>query len=162
MNTFVILKILAALILPPASLAVGVVLWLLLRLVGWRRLAGVTLGLALFQTLILSFPPVTQLLEPARSRRRRASSSPSSQPCCYDAIVVLGGGIAPAAPPYTMEPELTDASDRIWQAARMFQRGRCPRIIVVADRSSSSRAGRRPPRPRRCGASCSTSASPAT
>jgi len=53
-----------------------------------------------------------------------------NQPCCYDAIVVLGGGIAPAAPPYTMEPELTNSSDRIWQAARMFKAGAAPRIIV--------------------------------
>jgi len=46
------------------------------------------------------------------------------------AIVVLGGGIAPAAPPHTTEPELTDASDRIWQAARMFKAGTAPKIIV--------------------------------
>ena len=44
MNTFILLKILANLMLPPASLAVGVVLWLPLHLVGLRRLAVMTLG----------------------------------------------------------------------------------------------------------------------
>jgi uncharacterized SAM-binding protein YcdF (DUF218 family) len=126
MNTFVILKILATLMLPPASLAIGVLLWLLLRLVGWRRLAAVPVGLALLQTLVLSFPPVTGLLNRQLEEKARKLVA-GNQPCCYDAIVVLGGGIAP---PYTTEPELTNSSDRIWQAARMFKAGAAPRIIV--------------------------------
>lgn len=129
MNTFVLLKILANMMLPPASLAIGVVLWLLMRLVGWRRLAGVTLGLAIFQTLILSFPPVSGLLVDQLESQARPLVA-GNKACCYDAIVVLGGGIAPAAPPYTMEPALTDASDRIWLAARMFHAGAAPKIIV--------------------------------
>lgn len=129
MNTFVILKILATLMLPPASLSIGVVLWLLLRLVGWRRLAAVPFGLALLQILILSFPPVTGLLNRQIEEKARELVA-GNQPCCYDAIVVLGGSIAPAAPPYTMEPELNDASDRLWQAARMFKSGAAPKIIV--------------------------------
>ena len=129
MNTFVILKILANMMLPPASLAIGVVLWLLMRLVGWRRIASATLGLAIFQTLILSFPPVSGLLNGQLERRARTLVA-GNKPCCYDAIVVLGGGIVPASPPYKMEPELTDGSDRIWLAARMFHAGAAPRIIV--------------------------------
>jgi len=129
MNTFVILKILATLMLPPASLAVGVVLWLLLRLAGWRRIAAVPFGLALLQTLVLSFPPAAGLFTRHLEEKARKLVA-GNQPCCYDAIVVLGGGIAPAAPPYTTEPELTDASDRIWQAARMFKAGAAPKIIV--------------------------------
>lgn len=129
MNTFVILKILANMMLPPASLAIGVVLWLLMRLVGWRRLAAVTLGLAIFQTLVLSFPLVSGLLTRQLEAKARVLVA-GNQPCCYDALIVLGGGIAPAAPPYTMEPQLTDASDRIWLAARMFHAGAAPKIIV--------------------------------
>lgn len=129
MNTFVILKILATLMLPPASLAVGVVLWLALRLVRWRRLAAVALGLAIFQTVFLAFPPVSGLFArqlEAQARKLEAGN----QPCCYEAIVVLGGGIVPAAPPYTMDPKLTDSSDRIWLAARMFKAGAASRIVV--------------------------------
>ncbi len=129
MNTFVILKILATLMLPPATLAIGVLLWLLLRLVGWRRLAAVPVGLALLQTLVLSFPPVAGLLNRQLEEKARKLVA-GNQPCCYDAIVVLGGGIAPAAPPHTTEPELTNSSDRIWQAARMFKAGAAPKIIV--------------------------------
>jgi len=129
MNTFVILKILSTLMLPPASLWIGVVLWFLLRLGGWRRLAAVPFGLALLQILVLSLPPVAGLLNRQLEERARKLVA-GNQPCCYDAIVVLGGSIAPAAPPHTMEPELNDASDRIWQAARMFKAGAAPRIIV--------------------------------
>jgi hypothetical protein len=129
MNTFILLKILANLMLPPASLAVGVVLWLPLHLVGLRRLAVVTLGLALFQTLILSLPPAMALLTGELEAMARTLVA-GNQPCCYDAIDVLGGGISPAAQPYAMEPELTDASDRAWLAARMFKAGVGPGIIV--------------------------------
>ena len=129
MNTFVILKILATIIVPPASLAIGVLLWLLMRVAGWRRLAAVTLGLAIFQTLILSFPPVSGMLTGLLEAKARQLVA-ANQPCCYEALVVLGGGIMPASPPYTMEPELTDASDRIWLAARMYHAGAAPKIIV--------------------------------
>jgi uncharacterized SAM-binding protein YcdF (DUF218 family) len=129
MNSFVLLKILATLMLPPASLAIAVVLWLLLRLVGWRRLAAIPLGLAILQTLVLAFPPAAGLFNRQLEAKARTLVA-GNPPCCYEAIVVLGGSIAPAAPPYRMEPELTGASDRIWQAARLFKSGAAPRIIV--------------------------------
>ena len=68
---------------------------------------------------MLSLPPVADALLTGDSKRGPYARG-RHQPCCYDAIVVLGGGIAPAAPPYTPEPDLTDAADRIWQAARLF------------------------------------------
>ncbi|MGQ3297264.1 YdcF family protein [Reyranella sp.] len=129
MNTFVLLKVLTNMMVPPASLAVGVVLWLVMRAVGWRRLAATVLGLSIFQTLILSFPPVSGMLMGHMEEKARALVA-GNRPCCYEAIVVLGGGIVPAAPPYTTMPELTDSSDRIWLAARMFHAGAAPKIVV--------------------------------
>jgi uncharacterized SAM-binding protein YcdF (DUF218 family) len=46
-----------------------------------------------------------------------------------DAIVVLGGAVGPSVPP-RVYPDLTDASDRVWHAARLYQAGKAP--IVVA------------------------------
>ena len=129
MNTFILLKILATLMVPPASLAVGVVLWLVIRLMGWRRLAITVLGLSIFQTLVLSFPPVSGMLIGLLESKARSLTA-GSPSCCYEAIVVLGGGIAPASPPHTIEPELTEGSDRIWQAARLYRAGAAPKIIV--------------------------------
>ncbi len=140
MNTFILLKILANLMLPPASLALGVVLWLSMRLFGWRRLASVVLGLAILQTLVLSFTPLSTFLTGILETEARRLVA-ENKPCCYEAIVVLGGGITPARPPYTMEPELTDASDRIWLAARMFHAGAAPKIIVSGGSLSEQRGG---------------------
>ncbi len=97
-------------------------------------------GLAILQTLVLSFTPLSTLLNgilEAEARRLVAGN----KPCCYEAIVVLGGGITPAQPPHTMEPELTDASDRIWLAARMFHAGAAPKIIVTGGSLSEQRGG---------------------
>ncbi|WP_428685506.1 YdcF family protein [Reyranella sp.] len=129
MNTFVLLKILANMMVPPASLAVGVVLWLTMRAMGLRRVAAAILGLAIFQTLILSFSPVSGMLMGHLEAKARTLVA-GNQPCCYEAIVVLGGGIKAASPPYTKEPELTDGSDRIWLAARLYHAGAAPKIIV--------------------------------
>src|SRR6185369_12622980 len=57
MITYVILKTLAELVLPPGCLAVGVVLWLVLRLFRFKRLAVAALALSMAETLVLAFPP---------------------------------------------------------------------------------------------------------
>jgi uncharacterized SAM-binding protein YcdF (DUF218 family) len=129
MDTFALLKILVGLILPPASLAVGVVLFLVLMLLGAYRLARAVLFLAIAETLILSFPPVGDaLIGPLEYQARAAARL--APPCCYEAIVVLGGGIAPANPPDRLYPDLNENADRIWETARLYRRGLAKRIIV--------------------------------
>jgi uncharacterized SAM-binding protein YcdF (DUF218 family) len=46
-----------------------------------------------------------------------------------DAIVVLGGGIMPATPP-RRSPELSDAGDRVFEAARLWREGRAPLVVA--------------------------------
>ena len=46
-----------------------------------------------------------------------------------DAIVVLGGAVATVIPP-RIYPDLGPASDRVWQAARLYEAGKAPLIIV--------------------------------
>lgn len=130
MNTFAVLKILANLIFPPASLAVAVVVALVLTLCRWRRLARLVLGLAIAETLILSFQPVGDALMRVLEDQARAAAQ-QAPACCYDAIVVLGGGISPANPPEQPYPDLNENGDRMWEAARLFRHGVAPRIIVT-------------------------------
>lgn len=140
MTSYIFLKIVALLALPPASLAVGAILWLLLTLVGWRRLARIALGLAIVQNLVLSFPPVTNaLLETLEARTHCIVTERPT--CCYDAIVALGGAVAPAAPPLIMEPDLTEAADRVWQAARFYHAGVAPTIIVSGGSFNNQQGG---------------------
>jgi uncharacterized SAM-binding protein YcdF (DUF218 family) len=129
MTTFVVLKILSFLVVPPGSLALGVLLWLLLRTLRWRRLAVAVLALSVAEMLILSFPPFSDAVM-AHLENQARDAAQSSPRCCFDAIVVLGGGISPAMPPARPFPDLTDSADRMWLAARLFREGVAPRIIV--------------------------------
>jgi uncharacterized SAM-binding protein YcdF (DUF218 family) len=129
MTSFIVLKILSSLIVPPASLAVAAILFLLLRLLRRRRLATTLLTLAVAETAILSFPPVSDALMAHLENKARAAAA-SAPRCCFDAIVVLGGGINPAMPPARTFPDLNDSADRMWLAARLFHQGVAPRIVV--------------------------------
>src|SRR6185437_6898344 len=122
MTTFIVLKILSFLVVPPGSLALGVLLWLLLRTLRWRRLAVAVLALSMAETLILSFPPFSDAVMSHLEDQARDAAQ-SSPRCCFDAIVVLGGGISPAMPPARPFPDLTDSADRMWLAARLFRDG---------------------------------------
>jgi uncharacterized SAM-binding protein YcdF (DUF218 family) len=130
MSTYVFLKVLVQLIMPPASLAVAALLWVVLRLVGLRRLSAVVLGLAVVQTIVMSLSPVSVAMLAHLEAGARLLGADRPVTCCFDAIVVLGGTIVPAAPPHSLEPHLTDASDRMWHAARLFHAGVAPRVIV--------------------------------
>lgn len=60
-----------------------------------------------------------------------------------DAIVVLGGGISPPSDD-NPQPNLHDAADRVWHAARLFRAGKAPRLVLSGggdpDRRSVSEA----------------------
>jgi uncharacterized SAM-binding protein YcdF (DUF218 family) len=140
MSSFVILKFLEALVLPPASLVVGVVLAILLGLRGWRKLSRLAIGLPVVQTIVLSVAPVSDaLIAPLEAQALQAADVAPG--CCYDAIAVLGGAIIPAYPPYRDFPGLTEASDRLWLTARLFHRGLARRIIVSGGSFLSQRNG---------------------
>jgi uncharacterized SAM-binding protein YcdF (DUF218 family) len=129
MDFFTVLKFLTQFALPPASMAVGLVLGGLLALIGLRRSGLLIATLSVVETLVMAFPPVADaLLQPLQERARRAAAEAPG--CCYEAIVVLGGGVTAAVPPYLMEPDLADASDRVWYAARLYHQGLARRIIV--------------------------------
>src|SRR5579862_1258632 len=116
MDTFAVLKIAAGLLTPPASLAVGALLALVLAAFRLRRLALLVMGLAIAHVVILSFPPISDALMNSLEMQSRAAEA-AAPACCYDAIVVLGGGIGAAHPPELPYPHLNDGADRIWHAA---------------------------------------------
>jgi uncharacterized SAM-binding protein YcdF (DUF218 family) len=140
MDTFFFLKFLGQLALPPASLALGLIVAGVLALLRLRRLSRLVVVLAVAELLVLSLRPVADaLMRPLHDEARAAAKAAPT--CCYDAIVVLGGGIAPAAPPYIPEPDLNDSADRIWQGARLYHRGVAPRIIVSGGNPTAEAGG---------------------
>jgi uncharacterized SAM-binding protein YcdF (DUF218 family) len=130
MSTYVLLKFLGNLAMPPSSLLVGLVIAGVVALFGFRRFGKFIAVLTVGEFLLLSVAPVANALMAPLQDEARAEAK-AAPPCCYDAIVVLGGSISAAAPPRYPEPALVGSSDRLWQAARMYHRGLAPRIIVT-------------------------------
>lgn len=129
MNGFVLLKILGQFAAPLGVLTVGLIAGAVLSLLRWKRLARLVAGVALVQFIAFSLYPVSDaLMLPLENEARAAAATAPA--CCYEAIVVLGGSIGPASPPLRPDPELFDAADRVWHAARLYHRGVAPRIIV--------------------------------
>jgi uncharacterized SAM-binding protein YcdF (DUF218 family) len=140
MDTFTLLKFLTQFAMPPASMAVGLLLGGVLAMAGLRRFGMLIVLMAVAETLVMSFPPVADaLLDPLQDKARAAAAQAPA--CCYDAIVVLGGGMTPAAPPFLMEPDLSDGADRIWYAAQLYHRGVARRIIVSGGSFVEQRGG---------------------
>jgi uncharacterized SAM-binding protein YcdF (DUF218 family) len=140
MDTFTLLKFLTQFVMPPASMAVGLLLAWVLALVGLPRFSMTVAVFAIAQTMVMSFPPVADTLVDALQDKARAAAA-QAPTCCYDAIVVLGGGVTPAVPPFLTEPDLADAADRVWYAAQLFHRGIARRIIVSGGSLSPVKAG---------------------
>lgn len=130
MSTFVVLKFLSQLAMPVGLLACGAMSWLVLSILGFRRLARLALFFGIAPTLLLSLHPLgdRMMLSLEDEARAAAVNAPA---CCYDYIVVLGAGVIVSAPPMRAEPQLTDTSDRLWLAARLYRRGVAPKVVVT-------------------------------
>lgn len=129
MNTFIFLKFLGTLALPPASLVPGFLVAGILALLKHRRAASFVAVLTVAQLLLLSTAPVADMLIWPLQRQALAEAR-AAKPYFYGAIVVLGGAIAGPELPYNPNPSLTPSSDRLWQAARPSKKGVAPKIIV--------------------------------
>ncbi|MEI7933348.1 MAG: YdcF family protein, partial [Alphaproteobacteria bacterium] len=140
MTIFIVLKFLAQLVTPPGMLVLGLMVGGLLVLLRLPRPGKIVAMLGVAQAVIFSLNPVADaMLMPLEDRARaEAASAPA---CCYGAIVVLGAGVVTSAPPLRPDPELTDSSDRLWQAARLYHRGLAPRIIVSGGSYAARRGG---------------------
>ncbi len=125
------LKLLTALIQPLGAALALLALALVLRR-GWPRLAR---GLATAAVLWLwawSTPWVSDSLRHAIERQY--PELPVVQLPQADVIVVLGGAMDPPAPPLRQHADLGAAADRIWHAARLYQAGKAPRLLISGGR----------------------------
>lgn len=117
-----------------STLGAGLLAFAALAL-GWRRTA---VGLCTFAVVWLwgwSMPVVARALD--QSLSNGYAFQPAEALPAADAIVLLGSGSRPnpAAPSH---PDMNEAVDRIWHAARLYRGGKAPLIIV----SSGYRWGR--------------------
>lgn len=107
----------------------------------WRKKLGMTL---LFLTAALlwisSTPALSSYL--IASLERQYLPIPVSKSPKADAIVILGGGVGAAESP-RLEVDLTDASDRILHATRLYKAGKAP--LIIAAGGSNTWLGTRTP-----------------
>jgi uncharacterized SAM-binding protein YcdF (DUF218 family) len=122
-------KLLPIFVLPlglTLSLALlGIVLWLFY----YRRLARLCFGTALAILWICSTPVVANRAIASLEGQyppRSMADTPHA-----DAAIVLGGVIGQPEPP-RVAAELTDTSDRVLHAARLYRAGKVKRILVSA------------------------------
>ena len=134
--------VLARLAMPLGS-TLGAGLFAFAALVLGRRRTA--LGLFAFAVIWLwgwSTPIVSYALD--RSLSSRYAFQPAETLPAADAIVLLGGGYHPN-PRAPSHPDMDATVDRIWHAARLYQAGKAPVIVV----SAGHRWGRwRPDRPK--------------
>lgn len=112
----------------PLNLAFeATILALLLRRLGRRRLAALVFGLGFLVLLLGSIPVVAQGL--VRGLEGQHPPLPIEATPTADAIVLLGGALGPARPP-RLTAELSDGSDRVLHAARLFRAKKAPLVIA--------------------------------
>ncbi|HYW92537.1 MAG TPA: YdcF family protein [Gammaproteobacteria bacterium] len=121
-------KILAQLVYPLDLSLLLAVLAALLLWRGWRRSGFTCLAVAILWAWLLSTPIVSCALR--LTLESRYPDLPVTHYPKADAIVVLGGGMVPAVPPRFPYPNLKSASDRVWQAARLYKAGKAPLVIA--------------------------------
>jgi uncharacterized SAM-binding protein YcdF (DUF218 family) len=108
----------------------------------WRKTGIGLIALSLFQLVFFALPMVSDRLLGHLENQARSLAQENNQASrllqgeTYAAIVLLGGATKPASPPLRPDPDLGDAVDRIWYAARLYKKGLAPKIIVSGGRSA--------------------------
>ena len=124
-------KVAAQLVLPLSGAVALMALALVCLAFRRRGAAALCLGSALAVLWMASTPLLAERLvaplEAAHAATRLASLAPA------DAILLLGGGTHPALPPREF-PELSEASDRVLHAARLFRAGKAEIVVVSGGR----------------------------
>lgn len=118
----------------------GFVLALMIFLLRWRKTSMALAIIAAAQLIAFSTATISDALLGSLEDRARVLEAKSDRATKllnaerYGAIVILGGAMGPAFPPKRPFPDLTDAADRIWHAARLYRHGISNRIIVSGGR----------------------------
>lgn len=133
----ILIKLLTWTASPIGALIMGFLAALVMVFLKYRKAAAACAVIAIAQLLAFSTSYVSDALLGGLERRaslleadhERAEQLLTAKP--FGAIVVLGGSIHPAYPPRRAYPDLNEAADRIWHAARLYKQGVAKRIIAT-------------------------------
>lgn len=93
----------------------------------WRGIGLLVLGVGLLVLWGASSPVCSEWLQ--GTLESQYPPAPVEAAPTADAIVVLGGSVGAPRPP-RVYPDLNDAADRVWHAARLYEAGKAPLVIA--------------------------------
>ena len=129
MDTMFLIEKTVALLIAPLGLSLLLgLLAVLLAIKGWRRGAMFFGVIALLWLYLWSTPIASDRL--MASLEHQYPPIPMADLESAPVAVVLGGGIAAPKLPHRLAPDLNDASDRAWYAARLFRAGKVKSILL--------------------------------
>lgn len=113
-----------------SPLGTALALWLLALLLESARAWRLSRALALlaFSWLLIWSMPTPSLALRERLERAYPPVEPAALPAA-PAIVLLAGGVDPPVAPRT-DPNLFAPADRVWFAARLYQAGKAPLVVL--------------------------------
>lgn len=138
----ILIKILTWTASPIGALIWGLVLAALAAKLRWRKTSMAMAIISVMQLLVFSTSIVSDALLGSLEDRARVLEAQSNRAAKllnaerYGAIVILGGAMSPASPPRRVYPDLSDAADRVWHAARLYRHGIATRIIASGGKST--------------------------
>lgn len=94
----------------------------------WRKAARWAAGLAVAWLWIWSTPVASHALR--AWLEAQAGPAVVHGVVAAPVIVVLGGGIRGSDAPERPYPDLTQAADRVWHAARLYRAGKAPWVLL--------------------------------
>lgn len=116
-----------SLFLHPLSLGLVLIVAGLVLSRWWRRIGLVGVIVGVLVLWVPSTPIVAGWLQ--GTLESRYPPTPIDSVPSADAIVMLGGALKAPQPP-RIYPDLNDAADRVWYAARLYRAGKAPLIIA--------------------------------
>jgi uncharacterized SAM-binding protein YcdF (DUF218 family) len=122
-------KVLPLLLLPISLSLIAALLTLVFIIKGKRAWSLVSLLTSILVLWVAALPEVAGRL--LWSLERQYVPVPTAEIPTADCIVVLGGALGAAIYP-RVEIELTDSSDRVYQAAKLYRKGKAKTVIVAA------------------------------
>jgi len=122
-------KVVALVVSPLGTALLLLACGLALEWAGRTRLARWWVAAAALWLTLWATPVMSDALR--GSLEDRAGPRALSDVPAAEVAVVLGGGVRGAAPPRRPDPDLGDASDRLWHAARLYHAGKVKRLVVT-------------------------------
>lgn len=125
-------KVLSTLVHPLNLALYGLAFALLLRLIGFKRLALVGAVICFAWLYAFSTPFVAEkVFSPWEQQYENLPAEAHSQ---SDLIVVLGGGMRSEFAGLRAMPDLGDSADRVWHGAELLKAKKAPKILLTGGR----------------------------